>query len=148
MPRLFWIIVALIAGTTLLLIANNGSGTTLGLANDQFARLAYMSIWGIVIAAGLLGSGIPLSHFLRNMAMWLVILMALVAGYQYRYELQDIGHRVTAGLVPDFRTGWRWRRDSDAGQGRKRSFRGQGLGQQCLDRLHGRYRRIVHRALL
>ncbi|MDX7568945.1 hypothetical protein SJ550_26085, partial [Serratia marcescens] len=67
---------------------------------DQFARLAYMSIWGIVIAAGLLGSGIPLSHFLRNMAMWLVILMALVAGYQYRYELQDIGHRVTAGLVP------------------------------------------------
>lgn len=100
MPRLFWIIVALIAGTTLLLIANNGSGTTLGLANDQFARLAYMSIWGIVIAAGLLGSGIPLSHVLRNMAMWLVILMALVAGYQYRYELQDIGHRVTAGLVP------------------------------------------------
>ncbi|MGH9914792.1 MAG: retropepsin-like aspartic protease family protein [Pyrinomonadaceae bacterium] len=100
MPRLFWIIIALMAGTVLLLIANNGSGTTLGLANDQFARFAYMSIWGIVLAAGLLGSGIPLSHFLRNMAVWLIILLALVAGYQYRYELQDVGHRITAGLIP------------------------------------------------
>ncbi|MBA8878520.1 retropepsin-like aspartic protease family protein [Phyllobacterium myrsinacearum] len=100
MPRLFWIIIALMAAALLLLMANNDSGTTLGLANDQFARLAYMSIWGIALAAGLLGSGIPLGHFLRNMAMWLIILLALVAGYQYRYELQDIGHRITAGLIP------------------------------------------------
>ncbi|QND53430.1 TIGR02281 family clan AA aspartic protease [Phyllobacterium sp. 628] len=100
MPRLFWIIIAALAGVTLLLIANNDSGSTFGLNNDQFARFAYLSIWGIVVAAGILGSGIPLSHFLRSLAIWLIILLALVAGYQYRYELQDIGHRITAGLIP------------------------------------------------
>lgn len=100
MSRLFWIIIALIGGTLLLLMANSDSGSTLGMANDDFARLAYMGIWGIVLASALLGSGIPLSHFLRSIAIWIIIILALVAGYQYRYELQDVGHRITAGLIP------------------------------------------------
>ena len=62
MGRLFWIIVALIGVTLLLLMANNDAGSTLGMANDDFARFAYMGIWGIVLASALLGSGIPLSH--------------------------------------------------------------------------------------
>ncbi|MBZ9653299.1 TIGR02281 family clan AA aspartic protease [Phyllobacterium lublinensis] len=100
MGRLFWIIIALIGGTLLLLMANSDGGSTLGLANDDFARFAYMGIWGIVLASALLGSGIRLSHFLRSMAIWVIIILALVAGYQYRYELQDVGHRITAGLIP------------------------------------------------
>ena len=100
MGRLLWIIIALIGATLLLLIANNDSGSTLGIQNDDFARLAYMSIWGVVLGSALLGSGIPLGHFLRSMAIWIIIILALVAGYQYRYELQDVGHRITAGLIP------------------------------------------------
>jgi aspartyl protease family protein len=100
MGRLFWIIIALIGATLLLLMANNDSGSTLGIANDDFARFAYMGIWGVVLGSALLGSGIPLSHFLRSMAIWIVIFLAIVAGYQYRYELQDVGHRITAGLIP------------------------------------------------
>lgn len=100
MGRLFWIIIALIGATLLLLMANNDGGSTLGMANDDFARFAYMGIWGIVLASALLGSGIPLGHFLRSMAIWIIIILALVAGYQYRYELQDVGHRITAGLIP------------------------------------------------
>lgn len=100
MGRLLWIIIALIGATLLLLMANNDSGSTLGIQNDDFARFAYMSIWGVVLGSALLGSGIPLGHFLRSMAVWIIIILALVAGYQYRYELQDVGHRITAGLIP------------------------------------------------
>ena len=32
--------------------------------------------------------------------MWMLIILVFVAGYQYRYELQDFANRVTVGLVP------------------------------------------------
>ncbi len=98
--RLFWIAIALIGIVLLLLVMNNDAGSTFGIANDSFARLAYFGILGVVFGSALLGSGIPLSHSLRNLAIWVVIVLALVTGYQYRYELQDVGHRITAGLIP------------------------------------------------
>ncbi len=100
MGRFFWLIIAAVAVVVLLLMSNNDGGSTLGMDNDVFARAAYLGIWGVVLAAGLLGSGIKLTDFARNMAVWAVIILALVAGYQYRYELQDVASRVTAGLVP------------------------------------------------
>lgn len=100
MSRLIWIIIALVAVAVLLLISNHDGGTTLGMANEQFGRAAYMGIWGVVLAAGILGSGIRLGDFARNMAVWAVIILSLVAGYQYRFELQDVASRVTAGLIP------------------------------------------------
>lgn len=36
----------------------------------------------------------------RNLGAWVAIVLTLIAGYQYRYELQDVASRVTAGLVP------------------------------------------------
>ena len=100
MNRLFWLIIAAIAILLLVLIINDQSGTTLGLANDDFADAAYMSIFGVVVAAGLLGSGIPLNHMMRNIAIWAVIILGLVTVYQYQYELTNIANRVTAGLIP------------------------------------------------
>jgi aspartyl protease family protein len=100
MNRLFWIIIAVIGAVTLLLMANNDSGATLGFANDAFANAAYLGIWGIVLAAALLGSGIRMGDFARSLAIWVIIILALVAGYQYRYELQDVANRITAGLIP------------------------------------------------
>lgn len=100
MNRFFWLIIAAIAILLLVLIMNDQNGTTLGLANDEFASAAYMSIFGVVVAAGLLGSGIPLGHMMRNIAIWTVIILGLVTGYQYQYELLNIANRVTAGLIP------------------------------------------------
>ncbi|MGH7006256.1 MAG: retropepsin-like aspartic protease family protein, partial [Alphaproteobacteria bacterium] len=100
MGRLFWIVIALIGIVLLLLMLNNDAGSTLGLENESFARFAYLGIWGIVLGAAILGSGIPLGHVLRNLAIWIVLILMLVTGYQYRYELQDVGHRITAGLIP------------------------------------------------
>lgn len=100
MNRLFWLVIAAIAILLLVLIINDNGGTTLGIANDDFASAAYLSIFGVVLAAGLLGSGIPLNHMMRNIAIWVVIVLGLVTGFQYQYELGNIANRVTAGLIP------------------------------------------------
>lgn len=100
MPNLFWIAMALIGGGLLLLVLGGGQGTTLGIDSDSFAGVLYLGVWGVVLAAGLLASRIAAGQLARNLAVWLLIILALVGGYQYRYELQDIGHRLTLGIVP------------------------------------------------
>ena len=100
MSRFLWIILALIGGGLILLVVNHDSGQTFGLPNDAFAESLYLGIWGIVLAAAILASGMRLGDVARQLAIWTLIILALVAGYQYRYELQDVAYRVTGGLVP------------------------------------------------
>lgn len=71
-----------------------------GLDGDQFMRLVYLGLLVTLLASGLLGSGIGIGRGVRNLAIWAAIVIGLVAGYQYRYEVQDIASRLTAGLVP------------------------------------------------
>lgn len=100
MSRLFWIAIAIIGGGVILLIANDDAGQTFGIENDAFGRTLYLSVWVLVVGAGILASGMRLGSVARNLAIWLLVMLVLVAGYQYRYELQDITSRLTAGLVP------------------------------------------------
>lgn len=100
MSRLLWIILAVLGGGLILLVVNHDSGTSLGIENDIFARTLYLGAWGVVLGAGILGSGMRLGDMARQLAVWVLILLVLVAGYQYRYELQDVASRITAGLVP------------------------------------------------
>lgn len=100
MSRFLWIILAVIGAGLILLVVNHDAGTTLGLENEAFAQTLYMGVWGIVLGAGLLGSRIPFGEAARNIAAWVVIALVLMAGYQYRYELQDVASRLTAGLIP------------------------------------------------
>src|SRR5690606_5718532 len=71
-----------------------------GIQNDVFAHALYLGVLGAVLAAAFLGSRARLGNVTGNIAIWLFILLVLVAGYQYRYELQDLASRVTAGLIP------------------------------------------------
>ncbi|PWK69919.1 TIGR02281 family clan AA aspartic protease [Aminobacter sp. AP02] len=100
MNRLYWVVTALLGGGLLLLLFNHSSGETLGLNNDSFGQLIYAGALALVIGAGILRRGTRLGDTLRSLALWVLIVLAFVAGYQYRYELQDIASRVTAGLVP------------------------------------------------
>jgi aspartyl protease family protein len=100
MGRLLWVILGVIGVAAVLLMLNDSSGRTLGVENNDFSRLVWLGLLGLVIGAGLLGSGRRLGDMARNLGAWAVIVLALVAGYQYRYELQDFASRVTAGLVP------------------------------------------------
>jgi aspartyl protease family protein len=98
--RLLWFVLAVAGGALILLVANNGAGTTFGIGNEKFGQAVYLGLWGLVLAAGLLGSRRRLGGAARNLAIWILAVLVLVAGYQYRYEAQDIASRVTAGLVP------------------------------------------------
>ena len=100
MSRLYWIVIAILGGGLLLLMFNDKAGQTFGLDNDSFGRLVYLGALILVIGAGMVGRRVRWSDSLRNIAMWLLIVLVFVAGYQYRYELQDVGSRVTAGLIP------------------------------------------------
>ena len=100
MGRLLWLVLALIGGGLLVLLVSGEDAAPFGLPADDFARMLYLGVLGLVIAAGLIGSGIGLRGAARSIAIWLAIAVALVAGYQYRYELQDVASRLTAGLVP------------------------------------------------
>ena len=100
MSRLYWVVTALLGGGLLLLLFNHSSGETLGLNNDSFGQLIYFGALALVIGAGILRRGTRLGDTLRSLALWVLIVLVFVAGYQYRYELQDIASRVTAGLVP------------------------------------------------
>ncbi|TWF49768.1 TIGR02281 family clan AA aspartic protease [Neorhizobium alkalisoli] len=84
-----------------LLVMNHDSGRTFGLDNEGFGHLVYM-----VPIAGLLGAGIlsgrrgDLGTVARQIATWLVIVLALVAAYLYRDDFGRFGARMTAGLLP------------------------------------------------
>jgi len=98
--RLLWIVLGLIGLGAVLLMLNDSAGTTLGLDNDAFSRLIWLGAFALVIGAGVLRSGRSLGTATRQLGGWVLIVLALIAGYQYRYELQDVASRVTAGLVP------------------------------------------------
>lgn len=83
-----------------LLMFNDSAGSTFGVENNDFGRLIWLGALVALIGAGLLRAGRPLGTMARSLGTWGVIVLALIAGYQYRYELQDFASRVTAGLVP------------------------------------------------
>ena len=98
--RVFWIAMVLIIGGLVLLMINHDSGTVMGVENDAFGRLVQLGALALVIGAGIVFSRAPWGSSLKMAAGWLAVLLVLVGGYQYRYELQDIASRLTAGLVP------------------------------------------------
>lgn len=100
MNRLFWIMMAVIGAGAILLMFNDSAGSTLGFEHYDFGRLIWLGALAALIGAGLLRSGRPVGAMARNLGAWVAIVLVLIAGYQYRYELQDVAHRVTAGLVP------------------------------------------------
>lgn len=96
----FWFAIGALALGLALLLLSGDTSTVFGVEDDSFARILYLGVLGAVIAAGILGSGVRFGQVARTMAIWLLILLALMAGYQYRYELQDVASRLSAGLVP------------------------------------------------
>lgn len=100
MSRGLWIILGLIGLGAVLLMLNHESGSTLGFLNEDFANLIWLGLLAAVIGAGLLRSGRRFGDMARSLGLWALIVIALIAGYQYRYELQDFGNRITAGLIP------------------------------------------------
>jgi aspartyl protease family protein len=98
--QLFWIIIAIMAAGVGLLVASQDSGTVFGIASDSFGAMLYLGLWAAVLIVALFGARTRFRDVARDLAYWLLILLVLMTGYQYRYELQDVASRLTAGLVP------------------------------------------------
>ncbi|WHA42319.1 TIGR02281 family clan AA aspartic protease [Agrobacterium larrymoorei] len=100
MNRLTFVLLILGVGLVFLII-NNDSGQTFGINNDQFANALYLMPIAALLSAGILaGSRGSMSTVLRQLAIWLVIILGLVSVYLYRYDLQRFGDRLLAGLMP------------------------------------------------
>ena len=95
-----WLILGIIGAGLIILILNHDQGSVLGIGNDQFAQALILSIWGSVIAAAIIPRSGDWRKVARNAVAWVGIFLALMTGYIYRYDLQDIASRMSAGLVP------------------------------------------------
>ncbi|NTF07630.1 TIGR02281 family clan AA aspartic protease [Agrobacterium rubi] len=100
MNRLTFVFLILGVGLALL-IFNHDSGRTFGVANDDFAHALYLAPIAALLSVGILaGNRGGFGTALRQMAIWLVIILSLVAVYLYRYDFQRVGDRLLAGLIP------------------------------------------------
>ncbi|MFK0382235.1 TIGR02281 family clan AA aspartic protease [Agrobacterium sp. NPDC090273] len=100
MNRLTFILLVLAVGLGLLLI-NHDSGRTFGINNEQFGQMVYLVPIAALLSAGILaGRRGSLASVIRQLAIWLVIILGLVSVYLYRYDLQAFGNRLVGGLIP------------------------------------------------
>ncbi|MCC2687875.1 MAG: clan aspartic protease [Rhizobiaceae bacterium] len=99
MDRIFYIILAILGGGLVMLLVADTSGTMSDLETGRFANLVYLGALATAIAAGILVSRQRFGDMARTLALWLLIVLVLMAGYEYRYELQDVASRVSGGLI-------------------------------------------------
>ena len=101
MSRLLpWIVLALVLAV-LVMLARHTEGLSGALSDGEMASLLYKI--GLVVLAG----GAVLAMFRQNFSqaltqamIWVVIGLALVLGYTYRFELYDVGDRLLVELMP------------------------------------------------
>lgn len=94
------VVIGALAAALVLLIVNHDTGRTLSMPNDDFASVAYLGVIGAVIAAGIVGSHRHIGELIRNLFLWGVIILALVAGWTWRDQLFDLGGELVASLDP------------------------------------------------
>jgi aspartyl protease family protein len=89
-----------IIGGLVVVVAHHG-GNAVGL--DEGSQISLVYKIGFLI---LIGSAVlrlfrdRFGEAIQAALMWVVIALALVAGYTYRFELNDAGNRIMAELVP------------------------------------------------
>ncbi|MCA1405235.1 TIGR02281 family clan AA aspartic protease [Ensifer sp. IC3342] len=99
MNRLIFLLAILAVGLALL-IFNHESGQTFGINNDDFGRLVALGAIAALLSAGILRSRGRLGEGLRLIFIWILIALALISVYVYRFELQSVGDRLLAELMP------------------------------------------------
>ena len=82
------------------LIVNNDSSRILGLQSEEFGRFIYLLPIALMLSAGIWASRRSVGETMRQLMIWLVIILALATVYLYRQEALGVGNRLLAGLVP------------------------------------------------
>ena len=97
---LLWVVFAIL-GVALLALLTNQDGMIAGLPEGQFAELAYLGTWGVVLGASLfLFSRVRLGAALKNAAIWAAIFLVVIGAYAFAPEFEAAKNRIMAVLVP------------------------------------------------
>ena len=100
MGRFFWVIMGLLGLLLIVLLLSGDTGTAFGFETSQLASFSIMALWAAVIGSGVFGRGMKFSDTLRQVVIWIVIILGLMAGYVFRYDLQDFASRLSGGILP------------------------------------------------
>ncbi|MEO1746156.1 MAG: TIGR02281 family clan AA aspartic protease, partial [Pseudomonadota bacterium] len=92
------LVIAIIGGAALL--AGVDTRVLMALPADQQIMLAAAGIIFIVLVGSVIGSGEKLANVSRRFGVAIGFAISVAIAYEYRYELQDVASRVTAGLIP------------------------------------------------
>ncbi|MCF6322429.1 MAG: TIGR02281 family clan AA aspartic protease [Rhizobiaceae bacterium] len=98
--RLTIVAIGLVGLVAIIFILRQSSGTLPSIGGDRFAYVIYMGIWATLIGSAVLARPEGLGHSLKQLVAWIGIFLIVMAAYSYRYELQDMASRITAGLIP------------------------------------------------
>lgn len=95
-------LILLVLGVALgLLVINHDSGEVFGLASGDFARLVALGTFGAVLAALLLRDFRGrFADALRTTVVWLALFVLLIVGYGFKGDIEAVGRRTVAVLLP------------------------------------------------
>jgi len=98
--RLLLLAIGLVGIVAIIFILRQPSGTLPSLGGERFAYVIYMGIWATLIGSAIIARPEGFGRSLKQLVAWIGIFLVVMAAYTYRYEIQDIGSRITGGLVP------------------------------------------------
>ncbi|MEP6356911.1 MAG: TIGR02281 family clan AA aspartic protease [Hyphomicrobiales bacterium] len=98
--HLLLLLLGLLALTLVILLVLPEGSTVLGLEDEQFANISYLTIIGLLIASGFTLRGLKFSKVLRDIGIWLLAGLLLIGGYTFKDDLKPIWQRITASLNP------------------------------------------------
>lgn len=93
-------LLALMGAALAVLIYNHETGLSFGIPNDDLAGLVYFGLLGAVIGATVIGMHRNIGEMLRNMLIWLVMMLGLATGWLYQDQAREMVLRVAGGLAP------------------------------------------------
>ena len=101
MRRLLWILLAVLTVALLVLVLPQNEAALADLAQFDTSSLE-TKITAVVLVAiiVLMLFRQRFSHVLESVLIWVVVVLLLMLGYTYRFELNDVAERVLAELVP------------------------------------------------
>ena len=99
MKRLGIALALLAAGLAVLLLKPPGS-RLMGLSEGQFASLVYLLPFATVLGASILVSRQRWKRSVRDLFIWLFVILGLAGVSLYREDMKRFGARLLAGLLP------------------------------------------------
>ncbi|MDX2288849.1 MAG: TIGR02281 family clan AA aspartic protease [Hyphomicrobiaceae bacterium] len=95
-----WLLIALAVLGGLFYLLTGETGPLAGYESADQWGLTAMAVVMALYAVSLLAGGERLSQSLRQLGLWALVFLALIAGYTYRQDLSVFGTRLAGELMP------------------------------------------------